>query len=525
MLLSGSTPAASTMIAFCAWAAPILHKQSAARAVQNATFRSVVTAFRATQPIATPACYVCYGRGQIIFPEVTAKAHQMAHDVFISYSSKDKQVADAVCSTLESNGMRCWIAPRDVLAGEEYAASLVYGLSDSRLMVLVFSAGSNRSPQVLREVERAVSKGLPILPLRIEDVPMSPAMEYYISSRHWLDALTPPLEQHLFRLCDSVKVLLSRQPDDARGMPQEAGRETVAAPAADGSPATAPEDASTHPADSSPVHAQEAVSGLEGAPWKRKGEPRSQPAAGWAASGKMRLWIGAGVILAVAATLLYFASFKGRSGPPPAEPNASGSSSAAPAVFSSVNNELLGAASSGDTAAAARLLGQGASVEAKNNQGDTPLLLAAKAGKIDTAELLIEKGANIEAKDNQGDTALIAACTAGHADMARLLVEKGAEIDARDDGGATPLMYAGLAGNTAIIDLLLGKGANINAGDDHGETPLMYAASAGSVDAVKLMLRKNANPAVKDRDGQTALEYAARWKRPDVVQLLEHRNR
>ena len=81
----------------------------------------------------------------------------MAHDVFISYPSKDKPVADAACATLESSGVRCWIAPRDVSPGVAYAESLVNGLSNSRLMVLVFSANSNRSPQVLREVERAAA--------------------------------------------------------------------------------------------------------------------------------------------------------------------------------------------------------------------------------------------------------------------------------------------------------------------------------------------------------------------------------
>ena len=134
----------------------------------------------------------------------------MAHDVFISYSSKDKTTADAVCNALEERGIRCWIAPRDVKAGESYARALVNGIHESRLMVLIFSSDSNRSPQVLREVERAVSKGLPILPLRIQDVELSDEMEYYIASRHWLDALTPPLEQHLARLGDDVAYLISR---------------------------------------------------------------------------------------------------------------------------------------------------------------------------------------------------------------------------------------------------------------------------------------------------------------------------
>jgi hypothetical protein len=132
------------------------------------------------------------------------------HDAFVSYSAQDKPTADAVCAKLESRGIRCWIAPRDVLPGEEYAEALVRAVHDSKLLVLVFSSRANQSPQVLRELERAVSKGMPIIPLRIEDASPSAAMEYYISSRHWLDALTPPLEHHLDQLADTVKLLLSR---------------------------------------------------------------------------------------------------------------------------------------------------------------------------------------------------------------------------------------------------------------------------------------------------------------------------
>jgi len=133
----------------------------------------------------------------------------LAHDVFISYSSYDKVVADTVCANLESRGIRCWIAPRDVLPGVPYAEALINGLNQSRLMVLVFSNNSNTSPQVEREVERAVNKGIPIIPLRIENVVLSKSMEYFVSSSHWLDALTLPLESHLQRLADTIQVLLA----------------------------------------------------------------------------------------------------------------------------------------------------------------------------------------------------------------------------------------------------------------------------------------------------------------------------
>ncbi|MBC7232194.1 MAG: TIR domain-containing protein [Chloroflexi bacterium] len=132
----------------------------------------------------------------------------MAHDVFISYSARDKVVADAVCATLESRKMRCWIAPRDVLPGESWVGVLIDAIGQSRVFVLVFSDGANESSQVLREVGEAVDKGIPIIPFRIEDVPPSKEMGYYIKAIHWLDALTPPLEKHLQKLGDRVQALL-----------------------------------------------------------------------------------------------------------------------------------------------------------------------------------------------------------------------------------------------------------------------------------------------------------------------------
>jgi hypothetical protein len=132
----------------------------------------------------------------------------MAHDVFISYSSQDKTVANAVCAKLENRKIRCWIAPRDILPGVSFAEALIEALNQSRLIVLVFSTNSNNSQQVMREVERAVNKGIPILPLRIDDVTPTKAMEYYLSTPHWLDAMNPPLERHLERLGDTVIQLL-----------------------------------------------------------------------------------------------------------------------------------------------------------------------------------------------------------------------------------------------------------------------------------------------------------------------------
>lgn len=133
----------------------------------------------------------------------------MPHDVFISYSHKDKSATDAICAILEENNIRCWIAPRDITPGAPFAEAIIDGIKEAKVFVLVYSSNSNLSQQVIKEVDRAVNHRLAIIPFRLEDVPMSKQLEYYVSDVHWLDALTPPLEQHIDKLHDVVKILLT----------------------------------------------------------------------------------------------------------------------------------------------------------------------------------------------------------------------------------------------------------------------------------------------------------------------------
>lgn len=132
----------------------------------------------------------------------------MAHDVFISHSTQDKAVADAVCAALENVRIRCWIAPRDVQPGRSFAGEIARALKKSKAMVLIFSAHSNNSEQVLREVQLAVTAHLHIVQFRIEDVRLNDDLSYFLSTPHWLDALTPPLENHIDRLGTAIRVLL-----------------------------------------------------------------------------------------------------------------------------------------------------------------------------------------------------------------------------------------------------------------------------------------------------------------------------
>ena len=155
----------------------------------------------------------------------------MSHDVFISYSSKDKNAANAVCAVLERNGIRCWIAPRDVTPGMVWGSVIVGAINGAKIMVLVFSGAANTSPQIEREVERAISKGIPVIPFRIEDVQPSDSLEYFISASHWLDAFTDPLEQHLEKLAKVVRQIIEAKRETTANKDDVANRPPAIAPA------------------------------------------------------------------------------------------------------------------------------------------------------------------------------------------------------------------------------------------------------------------------------------------------------
>ena len=120
------------------------------------------------------------------------------------HASGDRDTATRVVEGLEANGVSCWIAPRDVPPGENYAQAILTAIGECRLLVLVFSSQANRSPHVAREVERAVSRGLAILPLRVEAVHPEGPLEYFVSSAQWVEATDQPLKAGLDELAAAV---------------------------------------------------------------------------------------------------------------------------------------------------------------------------------------------------------------------------------------------------------------------------------------------------------------------------------
>ena len=138
----------------------------------------------------------------------------MAHDLFISYSTKNKTVADAVCARMESGGIRCWYAPRDIEPGANWAESIIHAIDGSKIMALIFTKDSNVSPQVLREVNYAVGAGVTIIPLRLTKEPPIERMQYYLSAVHWIDALDTELDESIGELYDTCKAFLDTNPTD-----------------------------------------------------------------------------------------------------------------------------------------------------------------------------------------------------------------------------------------------------------------------------------------------------------------------
>jgi hypothetical protein len=117
-------------------------------------------------------------------------------------------VADAACAALESAGIRCWIAPRDIPPGDDWSAASIRAIDQSKVMVLIFSSNANESTEIPREVQRAANRKVRIVTVRIDGAEPAEALEYYLGPVQWFDALPPPVENHLQRLARDIRAIL-----------------------------------------------------------------------------------------------------------------------------------------------------------------------------------------------------------------------------------------------------------------------------------------------------------------------------
>ncbi|MCC5857598.1 MAG: toll/interleukin-1 receptor domain-containing protein [Ectothiorhodospiraceae bacterium] len=135
---------------------------------------------------------------------MTETSAEQTYDAFVSHASVDRARAEELVALLESRGLRCWFAPRDVRPGREYGDEILSGIERSRCFVLLLSGAANLSGMVLREVERAAAKEKPIYPVRLEEVAPSRKLEFFISMHQWIDAWDALAELHAERLAAAL---------------------------------------------------------------------------------------------------------------------------------------------------------------------------------------------------------------------------------------------------------------------------------------------------------------------------------
>ncbi len=136
----------------------------------------------------------------------------MPNKVFISYASADKIIAGQVCAALESAGIACWIAPRDIEPGVHYPGAIIDAVQTAGAMVLVLSDQAQSSPHVVTEVEEAFNKRKPIVPFRLSMAPLSKDLDYFLSLSQWLDAPDGATPQNLARLTEAMQAVLRGEP-------------------------------------------------------------------------------------------------------------------------------------------------------------------------------------------------------------------------------------------------------------------------------------------------------------------------
>jgi TolB-like protein/Flp pilus assembly protein TadD len=140
--------------------------------------------------------------------EQTNGANSGTPDVFISYASQDAALADAVVAALEGDGVKCWIAPRDVTPGAHYASEIVHAIDSAKAIVLVLSQDAATSPHVLREIERATSKRHPVVTLRLDQGPLPAEFEYFLNTSQWLDASSGDATRMVPKLVAAVRIAI-----------------------------------------------------------------------------------------------------------------------------------------------------------------------------------------------------------------------------------------------------------------------------------------------------------------------------
>jgi hypothetical protein len=133
----------------------------------------------------------------------------LAHDVFISHASKDQRIADAICEELESSGLKCWIAPRNISRGEDWTKAIQDAIESAPLLLLVFSENANAAPHIRREIANAYYTRRMIVPFRLAKALPQRDFLFYLKNARWIDADGQSADQDIKTLPMRIKGLLA----------------------------------------------------------------------------------------------------------------------------------------------------------------------------------------------------------------------------------------------------------------------------------------------------------------------------
>ncbi|WP_460415618.1 ankyrin repeat domain-containing protein [Pseudomonas sp. microsymbiont 2] len=198
---------------------------------------------------------------------------------------------------------------------------------------------------------------------------------------------------------------------------------------------------------------------------------------------------------------------------------------AANAETPAMNVHLLDAARRGDAAAIRQLLGQGAQVDTRNDQGQSALLVATHGNQLEAARVLIDAGADVNARDNIHDSPYLYAGARGLNDILRLTLAHGADLESTNRYGGTALIPAAERGHVQTVQLLIDAGVDVDHLNRLHWTALLEAVILGDggprhVEIVRRLLAAGADRSIADKDGVTALEHARQRGYREMERLL-----
>lgn len=173
-----------------------------------------------------------------------------------------------------------------------------------------------------------------------------------------------------------------------------------------------------------------------------------------------------------------------------------------------INGQLVIAARAGNVDRVAKLLAEGASVNSRDRNGDSPLNTAASKGDVALVEVLLQANPDINLANLSGVTPLMGATFSANAQIVRKLLAAKARIEPLDRVKKNAATYAAANGCTDCLVELLRAGTLVNDSLENDLTLLMWAAAYGHQDAVRILLSAGADRSMKDKRGKTASEMA-----------------